>query len=583
MAVVFAGSCVLLGSPVAGAEGSAAGTPGDVTAAWRWMQGQLASATPIVSDSTITPASVYPPAWTGALTGSFHLSGVAVPPVDGAASVAVDTPASLPGSYRGAVSGHVTLPAEQGRWIIQVLRSTGSQHSQVPLQTLVAPDGSFALDLSALPPQPDGEWGFEVLDAAHGYAPAGPAWPNPGSYRGLEVRQYVTTDTAYLIGTVPASADGTFAFPASSPGAKSFQLVETGSGDVLAEYAPRTGLIRSYDVPASDRRSGVSYTYDQALALLCAVSLGDAPTAATLAAGLVTLQTSGGAQDGGFVSSAAALNPAAAVREYRTGNHSFATYALLRYIESLPSADPDRTALVADARRAVDWLREQQVSSGEMAGLLTGGAGAYSADGSSFDPAAVISWSSTEHDLDAWHALRLAATVLADPDDGTAANRLQDAIVGRLWDPAAGRFLQGWTPSGPDRTEALDVNSWGAIFLGAIGRPDLAAAALSHVELFATSDAAVSGYAPALPVADPQLVWLEGSAGVAVAQQRNHDSRAPLTLSAISAAQTTDGSLPGATRNDDAAGMTTAAAVAATAWFVLARQSAAGLPSIWDS
>ncbi|MGI8882103.1 MAG: hypothetical protein ACR2KJ_16655, partial [Jatrophihabitans sp.] len=513
VAVVLACSSVLLGSPaIASADEPTAGQT--VTAAWRWLHGQLASATTVVSASTIAPSTSYPPSWTGPVTGTFHLSGVDVPPIDGAASLVVDSPNPLPGDYRASVTGHVTLPAEQGRWIIQVLRSTGSQTVQVPLQTLVAPDGTFALDLSAVPAQPDGGWGFEVLDAAHGYASTGPAWPTPGAYRGLEVRQYVTTDTAYLIGTAPALADGTFSFPSSSPGAKTVQLVDTRSGAVLAEWTPSLGLVRSYDVPVGDLRRGVTYTYDQALTLLSALSVGDAATAATVASGLVMLQTTGGAQDGGFVSSAAAVNPAAAQPEYRTGNHSVATYALLRYIESLPASDSSRPALVADARRAVDWLRARQVSSGDMAGLVTGGAGAYSTDGSMFDPDAVITWSATEHDLDAWHTLTLASTVLADPDDRTAANRLQDAIVSRLWDYSAGRFLQGWTPSGADPTEALDVNSWGAIFLDAIGRPDLASAALTHAQLFATSDGSVSGYAPLLPVADPALVWVEGTAGV---------------------------------------------------------------------
>lgn len=84
-----------------------------------------------------------------------------------------------------------------------------------------------------------------------------------------------------------------------------------------------------------------------------------------------------------------------------------------------------------------------------------------------------------------------------------------------------------------------------------------------------------------MPIPDPTLVWIEGTAGVAVAQERHRSARAPATLAAIDSAQAANGALPGATRETAAAGITTAPALAATAWFLLAHQSAVGQPSIW--
>lgn len=403
----------------------------------------------------------------------------------------------------------------------------------------------------------------------------------PGHYDGLEVRAIVVTDTAYLIGTTPARADNTFAFADSRPGAKMFRLVDSASNGVLAEWAPTTGLVRSFDVPAGDPLSGRTFAYDQALALLTALSLGDAPTARVLATGLLRLQTTGGTHDGAFVASAAAVNPAAGLPEYRTGIHSIAAYAVLRYLAALPPNDASRASVVDAAGRAVGWLLARQVPSGMMAGLVTGGYGAYLPDGR-FDPTVAIPWASTEHNLDAWHTLSLAQSVVGDAAAGATADLLGASIVGRLWDANARHFLQGWTPEGPDRAEALDVNSWGAIFLRAVGEPALAKSALDHTARFSSVAPPVTGYGPQPPHGDP-LVWFEGSAGVALAQYRLREtSAATRTLAGLRAARIPNGAWPAATRADPAWGMTAAPAVAATAWMLLAAQAIAGVPAIWD-
>ncbi len=462
-----------------------------VSAAWRWIHGQLGTGTAVSTASTITPDRPYPTTWTGSVAGRFELVGVPPPPV--------------------------------------------------------------------------------VLDPSTGAS----------VYEGLQVRQLVVTDTAYLIDQTPARADGTFSFPWSRPGAKVFQLTDETSGDVLAEEAPRTGLVRSFDVPVGDPLAGRTYTYDQSLALLAALSLGHEREARRMAAGLQRLQTAGGTQDGGFVVSAAALNPGAGLPEYRTGVAAVATYALLRYLAVVGPTDRQRPALLEAVTRAVGWLRGRQLAGGPLDGLLTGGHGADQ-PGVGFDPDIDLTWVSTEHNLDAWQALTLAGTVLDDPASTAAARRVDRALQRVLWVPGTGHFLQGWSDAGPDPTEALDVSSWGAIQLQATGRSAKAAAALRHTTLFASADPPVSGYGPWPPSGDP-LVWVEGSAGVALAELRlGRDEAAGRTLRALAAAQLPTGAWPGATRGDPAAGMTSAPAVAATAWMVLVQQARSAGPSIWD-
>lgn len=549
---------------------------------WQWICSQLGTGTPVTSPSTIAASSNYPSEWTGPVSGTFVLRDVPAPPTSNGSPVVIEEPASLTDAYRGPVSGRVELPPEPGRWIINVLRFTAAGTAQAQLQTVVNADGTFTLDLgSARAPVP-GSWGFQVLDSTHGYSQEGATWPQPGVLDGVEVRAVVVTDVAYVVGTTEAHADGTFSFPSSQPGTKLFQLIDTTTGSVLAEYARATGLVRSYDAAVGTPMHGRTFSYDQALALITAEALGDEDVAARLSDGLMRLQTRGGRDDGAFVTSAAALNPEAAQREYRTGNHSIATYALLRRLRDMSPSDTNRPALVAAATRGVEWLLAQQLSGGIMDGLVTGGRGSLRPDGS-FDPSITLAWASTEHNLDAWHTLRLAATVLDLDAAEQAATRLEGAILTRLWDPAARRFHQGWQPDGADPTPMLDLNSWGAIFLQRTGRSDMAAESLAHAHDFAVTDSAVTGYAPRLPGSSTAPVWFEGSAGVALAQDRlGLASGAAATLAALATGQLTTGAWPEATRVDGGMDMTKDPAVAATAWILLARQALAGHPTIWD-
>lgn len=555
--------------PAAGAVAEAAATD-PRTQAWNWLTSQLHAPSAATTASTITPAQDYPADWTGAVAGTFALTGVTPPPVQ-AAAVSLDGPsatAAADPAFRGAVTGRVTLPAATNRWILQAYRVDGGTVRQAPAQALAGPDGTFSLGLGTVGDPGPGRWEIGVLDAAAAYAPTGERWPAAGTLPGWEVRSFAITDRPYLLGSTPARADGSFAFPSSAPGAKMFQLVATGSGaDVLlAEYRPTTGLVRT---PGSDPASATAHAYDQALTLQTALVVGDRTTADQLAAGLVRLQTPSGAQAGGFVATAPQGNPEAAAPVYRTGGHAVATYALISAIQTLPAGDPRRDRWRSAASAAVTWLLAQRVTSGPNAGLVTGGWGTEAGAG------ARIEWISTEHNLDAWHALHLAATALSCGPCGPAADTLKNAILQRLWQPGGG-FIQGVTPDGPDAARPLDVQTWGAVWLTRIGRADLAAVALADIPAYRVTDQGISGMLafkaqPAMPNPTP-TVWFEGTFGLAMAQARVGDSAAhDATLAALAAGQRPDGSFPVATTADPVRELTTQSSVAATAWFLLAQ------------
>lgn len=535
--------------------------------AWNWIFGQLGSGTTITSSSVIAAEQTYPSDWTGAVFGTFTPRGV-VSPVAPSASIVLDEPIQIAGGYAGPVGGHITLPVSANRWIVQVYRDTGSGRVQEPLQTLVAPDGTFSLDLGSIANPSAGTWALGLLDAANSYAPTGTPWP-ADTYSDWHVNALVVTDTAYLVGQQPARADGSFSFASSRPGTKVFQLVDNSTGAVLAEQAPDFGLVRSY---ASGTRV---YAYDQALAVLTAGALGvDAPA---LTAGLISMQDSGG----GFRESADVRNPAAGVAIVRTGISAIATYALLRRLQAMDSSDPNRPMALSAARTGVTWLLNQR----RPDGLLDAGRGDYRADGT-LDTTASPGWVSTEHNIDAWQTLQLASSVLGDASYAAAATALDTSIVSLLWRPSTGRFQQGVADDGSaDNADPLDVSSWGALFLLEAGHTGLAAQAIAHMNAFASSTAGATGYRAYYPqpaFADaPANVWAEGSAGVVTARARTGDEQQSETdLANLATLQHSDGSLPYATQADDATSMTTDSSVTATAWYVLASLSHTATP-IW--
>jgi hypothetical protein len=217
-------------------------------------------------------------------------------------------------------------------------------------------------------------------------------------------------------------------------------------------------------------------------------------------------------------------------------------------------------------------------------GLLGAGVGAYRADGS-VDETARPAWVSTEHNMDAWQTLRLAAQVLGNPDLALAADRLADAVVSQLW--GDGRLREGLDPGGaPDDTDPLDTNSWGALFLRSSGHTGLADQAVNHLAAFASTAKKRNGYRayhpqPAFPNVTAN-VWAEGGAGVVMARLRAADTvGANADLSDLAALQRTSGAFPYALVADASTGMTDALSVSATCWFVLATRGFSG-PTIWD-
>ncbi|MDB5160351.1 MAG: hypothetical protein JWO99_614 [Candidatus Saccharibacteria bacterium] len=586
-------TCQADGSYATVTSGPGAITGADTTHATQalsWLTSMTKTRTVVTTDSTVTPNTEYASSYTGSISGTFQLDGVSYPAKNDA-SIEIDSPTTVADNYAGIISGKVLTTPTPNRWIIQVYKLTGSGEVQVAKQALAdGTTGNFTIDLSDIVSPPVGKWEFGILDANAGYAPYGVKWPSASYYNGLEVQQKLVTDAIYDWSTTKALVDGTFTFPDSNTGKKLFRLVDTASGDVLAEHVAQTGLIRSFELDPSDPSYGTafedqSYVYDQALALFAAIGTDNQSLADTLANGLLNFQVTAGPLVGGFVFAAPQLSPTFRDNQIRTGAHAIATDALLSYIDKYPHA----TNIVADtaaAHSALDFINGTLSASGTTSGLYLGGYGDYSGPSGSFAPNTVITWASTEHNIDIWNMFEKAAKVFGDATNNYTqkAATLNQVIINKLYSPTEQRYYQGMQPSGVDTADPLDVNTWGAMQMYSSGRYDQALQSLNRLQPFTFTSHGVTGYAPfydsaGYPGAVP-TVWFEGSFGAALAQYHvgNYDAYRTL-INQLIPGQQGDGSFQYATDEDVTYGISTRKSVASTAWYILATT---GRSAIWN-
>lgn len=554
--------------------------------AMQWLRQQEQASTKIVGDGTIATSQEYSKEEQGPISGTFTI-GSGNYPVVSDASLEVTSPANIPDSYAGVVQGKVLTQPTAWRWIIQVYKEVNGVYTQVPKQALAdATTGEFTIDLSDVA-DPVGGWAFGILDAEASYAPYGEKWPSTEYYDGLSVELKLVTDGVYDWDTMRAPADNAFTFPNSNTGIKLVRLVDDTTGGVLAEYVPLTGLIRSYLIDSDDPAYGTAFgeqtfVYDQAIGLFAALSVNDEAFAERLVDGMLLMQETSGAHAGGFVFAAPQLGPEYRNSLIRTGAHAIATDALLAFIEKYPNSAGNQTYRDR-AQQALTFIDETQSQAGTTQGLYLGGYGDYSGLNGSFAPGVQITWASTEHNIDIWHAYTRAAVVL-DGSYQARANSLKQVMTAKLLNTTSGHYNQGMTATGPDAADPLDVNSWGAIQLYATGQKNSAQTSMDALAPFKFTRSGVTGYAPfydspGYPGATP-TVWFEGSYGVLMAMARTGKIDQYRTLlNTLKVGQESDGSFRYATDVDPIYEISDHRSVAGTAWFILATN---GLDAMWN-
>lgn len=303
---------------------------------------------------------------------------------------------------------------------------------------------------------------------------------------------------------------------------------------LVAEAFDKVGLLRSYDVPYDDSAFDYlvhrSYVYDQAVSIVAAYNAGSIDFGERMVAGLLTAFDVAGQ----IAFSVNTLGGDWPDPYLRSGAWAWACYGLAYFLSKTTRAEGDTLfdSAATILALSLEKLHEDYVvTSGPAAGALTGGKGLYAGDYSSFDPDYIIPWCSTEHNIDAFFAYELASRVLPA---GTYATQIANfvsyygairlALLNTFWWSDQGRFYQGYTPnsSTPDTANALDINSWGSIFLTFIGETAKASQAISQFVKFETTDDGIIGYRPYNALGEGYTpsgpgVWAEGTFGVVTA------------------------------------------------------------------
>ncbi|HXX66409.1 MAG TPA: hypothetical protein VEK07_04455 [Polyangiaceae bacterium] len=360
----------------------------------------------------------------------------------------------------------------------------------------------------------------------------------------------------------------------------------------------------------TDPEDGRIAIYDSALVVLVLIRAGERGRAARVLLGLLALQD----EDGGLPFSFVPPASPDARRYQRSGAIAWVGYAAAEYLDA-DDQGPARPEVLRLATRAASYVLGHRLTRGGDArsGLVLGGEGTlrYTLEAGRIREtleAGQVAWASVEHNIDAFFFLRALARASGEARYAAAADDIARALRTLAWNADDAQFVQGVGPGGIDGTHALDCASWGSVLLSATGDAVRAEQSLR---------AGDEGYASTAPLSDVRghrpyrdgplfddpalaeyfgprlastrwealdLVWPEGSAGVALAAVRlGHADRARAILDELEKLRSPDGSLPTATANVPFL-LSRDPSVAATAWIDLLRfelQRPSDRPTLW--
>lgn len=249
-----------------------------------------------------------------------------------------------------------------------------------------------------------------------------------------------------------------------------------------------------------------SWIYDDALGVIAFSLAGDQERAVTILNSMRELQNSDGSLDFSYDVYTGSLDA-----RKRSGAIAWAGYSALIYEREFnDSTYRDFAIWVADY-----LIRLQDPSTGSIKGGPD------------------VSWYSTEHNIDSYFFFRDLGQITKQNKYMQAATDVKNALLNYHWNKEEQRFNQGIN----DTAGALDAQSWGGIFLGAIGRSDLLQSVYQYLENFEVNNVQLNlssdsdqynmsfengeslyGYKPYLNSGDysdaPSIVWTEGTWGV---------------------------------------------------------------------
>lgn len=300
------------------------------------------------------------------------------------------------------------------------------------------------------------------------------------------------------------------------------ETASRAAAEWLASQQQPTGLLTSWEEEPVSK----AHLYDQALALIVFSQEMMWDNADKIVESLFRLQD----EDGSWYKTYNPSDMRNISDNKWIGDIAWTVYALNRYQE-LGGTDPNATIAMESG---ADWIEGQIDSS---SGCLLGA------------PA--------EGTIDAWWALKAAG-------HDAGADKLRVCLLDSYWDEEMGRFMKGRDDPKP----VLDVQTWGASFLRAIGEKEKALRALSYARAVLTVSSRDGEVVGLGEQAGPWSVWNEGTGQYIVAGGPGSNE----FLQELISQQELNGSMPGSPDDFSGDGIweTTWHGVAPTAWLYFA-------------
>ncbi|WP_185217514.1 alkaline phosphatase D family protein [Sphingobacterium mizutaii] len=415
---------------------------------------------------------------------------------------------------------------------------------------------------------------------------------NGDTYTSIEAQLFVVSDIDYYQASTTIGVESGYYFNVDNVNEDKIykvKIIEKSTNAVLGESKVKGWLPRSYTLEENDPAyitpfASKNYLYDAGLALISFTGTNKNKDAERIAKGIIKSQFA----NGSFPFSTNHINPTGADAYLRSGAVAWVAYSLSYYLKFQPNTSI-KNDIEQSLTKVLDYLITLQDPT--KGGLIKGGSGTYTTSGGieTFDPNYIISWVSSEHNIDAYFAFKIAGEVLDNPTYTSISNEIGDSIINLLYDPIQGRMYQGLNADGsPDTADALDINSWGAVCMVALGRNDYAEALIARAERYyyctdITTGAkgfkpysAELGYPSAL-----DTVWFEGSFGVALAYAKvgNTAKYNELMNDLYKYKEFDDGAFRYATLRDSTYEISNNKSVASTAWYVIANNLT---QSVWQ-
>lgn len=404
---------------------------------------------------------------------------------------------------------------------------------------------------------------------------------NGDIYQDLEAQLFINSDIDYYQRSTTIGVQNGYTFDVTDAEDKAYKIkiVNKLTNEVLAETPVKGWLPRSYSLEKDDPAyitpfASKSYLYDAGLSLISFVGTARQEDAKRIAKGIMKSQF----PNGSFPFSTSHINPTGADAYLRSGAIAWVAYALGYYLQAYP-----KSSIATDVKACLNKVLTYIITlrDNTKGNLITGGSGRYTTSGGieTFDPSYIIPWVSAEHNIDAYFCFKIGGEVLDNPTYTTISNEIGDSIINLLYDETNGRMYQGINADGtPDIADALDINSWGAIAMVALGRVDYAQTLIARAErYYYTTDitTGAKGYKPysaELGYPSPvDTVWFEGSFGVALAHAKlNQTSKFDELMNELFKFRETDGAFRYATLRDSTYEISNNKSVASTAWFIIA-------------